>query len=444
MQCTQTESEGLSRVFRVVVPSRDLQVKLDAKVEEVRGKATLKGFRPGKAPAAHIRKMYGPGMLQEIVNETIQRTTQEAIQQADVRPATEPHLHLESDLEAVFRGETDLAFHFHVEVLPEIEPTGLDALTLERLVAPVSDAHVEEAMQKLLESNPDWVAKDGPLVKGDAATIDFLGKIDGVPFEGGAAEGARIEIGSGQFIPGFEEGLIGMTAGQEGAIEVRFPVPYAAEALAGKDAVFEVKVTSAEQSQTPEFNDAFAQKFGFDTAEALRERLREQLQAEHDRLSRLRSKRSLFDVLDSTHQFDLPPAMTEAEFSNIWQQVQADRQQGRLDEDDAGKSLEELEADYRKIAERRVRLGLLLAEIGRRENVQVTEQELTQALAAQARQFPGRERQVFEFYQRNAGALAQLRAPIFEEKVVDLLLAWATFTDREVSREELAADVEAA
>lgn len=442
MQCTQTESEGLSRVFRVVIPRQDLQVKLDAKVEEVRGKATLKGFRPGKAPASHIRKLYGPGLLREIVDEAVQSSTQQAILQADVRPATEPHLHLESDIESVLRGDADLAFHFHVEVLPEIEPAGLEGLELERLVAPVSDTQIEESAKALLESNPDWVAKDGAAEKGDALTIDFVGKIDDIPFEGGAAEAARIVLGSNQFIPGFEDGLIGLSAGQEGKVEVRFPASYAAEHLAGKDAVFDVKVSAVERSQPPELDDTFAQKFGFSDAEALRSRLREQLQAEHNRFTRLRLKRALFDKLDGANSFELPPAMIEAEFRQIWSQIEADRQAGRLDEEDAAKSPEALEADYRKIAERRVRLGLLLAEIGRRENVQVTEQELTQALAAQARQYPGRERQVVEFYQRNANALAQLRAPIFEEKVVDLLLARASLSDREVSREELAEDAE--
>jgi len=444
MQCTQTESEGLSRVFRVVIPRQDLQAKLDAKVDEVRGKASLKGFRPGKAPAAHIRKLYGQGLMRDIVDEAVQRSTQEAIEQAEVRPATEPHLHLESDIETVLRGEADLAFHFHLQVLPEIEPAGLDGLALERLVAPVADAQVDAAIKDLVEGNPDWVAKEGPAEKGDAVVIDFLGKIDDVPFEGGAAEGARVVIGSNQFIPGFEDGLIGLAAGAEGKVEVRFPTPYAAEALAGKDAVFEVTVKTVEQTQTPAFDDAFAAKYGFDSAEKLRERLRDQVQAEHDRLTRLRLKRALFDKLDEAHSFELPPAMVDAEFKQIWSQVEADRQQGQLDAEDSAKTPEQLEADYRRIAERRVRLGLLLAEIGRRENVQISDQELNTALIAQARQFPGREKQVFEFYQRNAGALAQLRAPLFEDKVVDLLLSRATLTDREVTREELLEEGEAA
>ncbi|MBY0448825.1 MAG: trigger factor [Hyphomonadaceae bacterium] len=444
MQCTQTQSEGLSRVFRVVVPRTDLQQRLDAKVEEVRGKTNLKGFRPGKAPAAHIKKLYGKGLLREIIDDAVQRSTREALDQADVRVATEPSLHLESDLEKVARGEADLAFHFHVEVLPEIEPAGLEGLSLERLVAPVAEAQVDELVAQLLKNNRTWEVKEGAAATGDLVTIDFLGKLDGEPFEGGAAEGAKVELGAGQFIPGFEEGVSGLAAGEEKTLEIRFPDTYAAEHLAGKDAVFEIKVQQVEASLTPTLDDAFAEKLGIESAEKVRALLRGQIEAEHAGQSRMRLKRVLFDVLDKTNTgFALPPAMVEAEFQQIWRQVDGDRQRGQLDADDAGKSEEELRADYRRIAERRVRLGLLLAEIGKRMGVVVTDQELTTALTAEARRYPGQEKQVFEFFQNNPGALAQLRAPIFEDKVVDRLVAQAEVTEKEVSREDLFSEMDA-
>jgi trigger factor len=444
MQCTQTQSEGLSRVFRVVVPRTDLQQRLDAKVEEVRGKTNLKGFRPGKAPAAHIKKLYGRGLLREIIDDAVQHSTQKALSEADVRVATEPHLHLESDLESVERGEADLAFHFHVEVLPEIEPAGLEGLSLERLVAPVSEAQMEEAVERLLKGARSWEAKEGPAESGDLVTIDFVGTLDGEAFEGGSAEGAKVEIGAGQFIPGFEDGLLGLSAGEEKTLEIRFPEDYAAAHLAGKDAAFAVTVALVEAPQEGALDDAFAAKLGLESAERVRELLRQQIENEHAAQSRMRLKRELFDKLDEVNSFALPPAMVGAEFQQIWRQVESDREKGQLDADDAGKSEEELRTDYTRIAERRVRLGLLLAEIGKRKQVQVSDQELTAALTAEARRYPGQEKQVFEFFQKNPAALAQLRAPIFEDKVVDRIVAEAAVSEREVSREELFSEEEPA
>lgn len=440
MQCIQTQSEGLSRVFRVVIDRGDLQAKLDQKIDQVRGRVQLKGFRPGKAPAAHIKKIYGQGLLRELIDEEVQRGTREALK--DVRPASEPHLHLETDIERVTSGEADLAFHFHVEVLPDFTPVDPSGVELERLTAPVSEEQVEEAVRDLLKANADWAEKEGAAEEGDALTIDFVGKIDGEAFEGGSAEEARVVIGSNQFIPGFEDGLKGLSAGAEKALEVRFPEGYAASHLAGKEAVFDVKVRKVEAPVESTLDDAFAQKFGLESAEAVRRALRERIEAEHNRQSRLKLKRALFDKLDAAHDFELPPSMVEAEFQQIWRQVEQDRETGSLDAEDAAKSEDELKADYRRIAERRVRLGLVLAEIGRLNNVQVSDQELGAALAARARQFPGQEQQVFDFYRSNAGALAQLRAPIYEEKAVDFILELAKVSEREVSREALFAEAE--
>lgn len=440
MECTQTQSEGLNRVFRVVIPRQQLQVALEGKIDEVRGKVALKGFRPGKAPTAHIRKVYGPGLLREIIENEVQNGTRKAIEEASVRVATEPHLHLEADMEAVVRGEADLSFHFHVEVMPDIAPLAPESLIIARLTAPVTEAQIDALEKDLLANNRDWQAKDGAASDGDRVELNFLGRIDGEAFEGGAAEGARVVIGSNQFIPGFEPGLLGLSAGDEKNLEVQFPDDYGVATLAGKPAVFEIKVLTVEGPLDAALDDAFAQKFGLEDVAALRAALRTQLESEHAKQSRLRMKRVLFDQLDSAHAFDLPPAMVNAEFGQIWSQVEADKARGGLDAEDAAKSEEDLRADYRRIAERRVRLGLILAEIGQRSNVQITQQELSNAILAQARQFPGQEKQVFEFYQKNPNALAQVRAPIYEEKVVDYILELAKIEEREVSREELFAD----
>ena len=442
MQCTETESQGLSRVFRVVIPRMELQAKLDAKVNEVRSKTSLKGFRPGKAPPAHIKKIYGQGLLREIVETEVERSMRDTLQEAKVRAASEPHPHLESDLGSVLRGESDLAFHFHLEVMPEFEPIEVEGLELERWVAPADEAQLAEAEAALLKAQRDWQDKDGPAEEGDAVTIDFLGKIDGEAFEGGTAEDARVVIGAKQFIPGFEEGLAGLSAGDEKTVEATFPEDYPAAHLAGKTAQFEVAVKAVQRGVEPSLDDEFAQKLGLESAEAVRQALKRQIEAEHQRQSRLRLKRALFDKLDVAHGFALPEGMVQAEFGQIWSQIEADRAQGRLDAEDAEKSEDDLRADYRRISERRVRLGLVLAEIGRRNNVQVTEQELTTALAAQARQYPGREREVFEYFQKNAGALAQIRAPIYEDKIVDFIVELAKVQERIVSREELFAELD--
>lgn len=440
MQCTQTQSEGLNRVFRVVIPRQQLQAALDGKIDEVRGKVALKGFRPGKAPTEHIRKVYGPNLLREIIDSEVQKGTRKAIEEAAVRVATEPHLHLEADIDAVVRGEADLSFHFHVEVMPDFAPVQPETLRLERLVAPIEDSQIDSAQLDLLRNSRDWADKDGAAADGDRVELDFLGRIDGEAFEGGAAEGAQVVIGSNQFIPGFEPGLIGLRAGDEKVLEVQFPDEYGVTTLAGKPASFEVKVLAVQAPVEQTLDEAFAQKFGLESVEALRNALRSQLEAEHAKQSRLRVKRVLFDQLDSAHSFDLPPAMVNAEFSQIWSQVEADKARGGLDAEDAAKSEESLKADYLRIAERRVRLGLILAEIGQRSNVQISQQELSNAIIAQARQFPGQEKQVFEYFQKNPNALAQVRAPIYEEKVVDYILELATIEERVVSREELFAD----
>jgi trigger factor len=440
MECTITDTDALSRTFRVVIPASQLEAQLNAKIEEVRPRVQLKGFRAGMVPASHIRKVYGPSIIREIIDEEVQKSTQEAIKQADVRIASEPHLHLESDLEKVAGGKEDLAFHFHVDLMPDFEPADPASIVLERPVTAVKDDQVEEALAGIAKANRTFEDKDGAAADGDAVTIDFLGKLDGEPFDGGAAEGATLTLGSKQFIPGFEEQLIGAKVGDERQLDVTFPEDYPSENLKGRAATFDVKVHAVKAPKETPINDEFAARLGFQNIDEVRDALRQRIQAEHSGQSRAKAKRKLFDLLDAGHAFDLPKGMVDAEFGQIWSQLEQDRQNGRLDDEDAAKSPEDLEKEYRAIAERRVRLGLILAEIGRRNNVEVREDEVAAAVGEQARRFPGQERQVIEFYQKNPGALAQVRAPIYEEKVVDFILELAKVSNVEVSREDLFKD----
>ncbi len=439
MECSTT-SEGLTRVFHIKIPAADLQRQLDAKIVEVGPKVQLKGFRPGKVPPAHIRKVYGPEIFNDIINEEIQKSTQEAIKTADVRPLTQPHHHLESDIEQVREGKADLAFFFHIDVMPDFEPVDVSTITLERPVTAVSEEQVDEALAELAKQNRPFEETDAAAADGDALTIDFLGKVDGVAFEGGSAENAPLLLGSKQFIPGFEEQLIGAKAGDERVLNVTFPESYGAENLAGKAATFDVTVKKVQTPKDAPVDDAFAEKLGLKSVGEVRDALRKRIEAEHNAQSRAKAKRRLFDQLDAGHVFDLPKSMVESEFDGIWRQILADKEADRQDPEDAGKSDEELEKEYRGISERRVRLGLVLAEIGRRNNVQVPEDEVNAALGRQARQFPGQERQVIEYFQKNPGAMAQIRAPIYEEKVVDFILELAKITDKPVSREDLFAE----
>jgi trigger factor len=440
MQLTEARSEGLLRVYRVVIPAADLVQELNAKIEEVRPRVRLNGFRPGKVPAAHIRKIYGPAMMKDVIDEQVQKGTQASLEQARLRPASEPRLDLKSDINEVQAGHADLAFDLSVEVMPDFEPADPGSLSLERPIAPVEESQVDEALATLLKENRTYEDKDGAAADGDALTIDFVGKIDGEAFEGGSAEDAVIVLGSKQLIPGFEDQLIGAKAGDERALNVTFPDDYAVEQLKAKPAVFEVKVKAVKAPKESQADDAFAAQMGFGKIDEVRDALRSRIEADHAAQSRAKVKRALFDHLDKMHSFDLPPGMVEAEFGTIWRQVDADRKAGRLDPDEAGKSEDELKADYRRIAERRVRLGLVLAEIGRRNKVEVTQQEVNQAIVAQARSFPGREREIADLYAKRPALLAQIRAPIYEEKVVDFILELAKVANRTVTREELFAD----
>lgn len=444
MQVTQTKAEGLSREFEVAVPAAELLEKLDARIEEIRPQMRLKGFRPGKVPASHVKRMFGKSIMSEVVEGAIQEANQKAIEDADVRPASQPHPHLKSDMEQVLDGKADLEYHMHFDVMPEFEPIDVATLSVERPVCEIDESEVEEAIGKIAEQNTQYEARgdEDKAEDGYAVIIDFLGKIDGEPFEGGKAEQQAVVIGSNRFIPGFEEQLIGVKKDDETELNVTFPEEYASEDLAGKDAVFEVKVHEVREPKTPELDDEFAKGLGLEGIDQLREMVTGQLQAEHDSMSRQKAKRALLDELDKAHDFELPSGMVNAEFNQIWQQLQQEKQAGRLSDEDAEKSDEDLEKEYREIAERRVRLGLVLAEIGRGQEIQITQEEVNAALIAEARRFPGQEQQVIEMFQKNPQMVDQLRAPIYEDKVVDHILETATVTDKAVSKEDLFADEE--
>jgi trigger factor len=442
LQITQKSGDGLSRVYGVTVPAQDLAEKLEAKIAEIRPRMNIKGFRPGKVPAAHVKRMYGKSLMSEIVQQELNEAPQKAIDEAKVRVAASPDLKLENaHIEKVLDGKADLAFDLAIQVMPEFEPADIAGIELKRPVHEVSDEEIEEQLKQIADSNKSYEAKpDGEAAEdGDMVVADFVGRIDGEAFEGGAMEGAEIVIGSGRFIPGFEEQLKGAKAGESRTLDVTFPEDYAAETLKGRAAEFETTVKEVRAPKSDVLmDDDFAKRVGFDTLDALKEAVRNQTAQQYGAASRFKAKRALLDVLDEQHSFDLPPGMVESEFNAIWSQVEAERAAGELSDEDKEKSDEQLRSEYRRIAERRVRLGLVLAEIGQRYNVQVSEQEMQQALFAEIRRYPReQQQQAFQFFQQNPAAQAQLRAPIYEEKVVDLILERAKVEDVPVSKEEL-------
>ncbi|CAN5232848.1 trigger factor [soil metagenome] len=440
MQVVEKSTEGLSRVIGVTIPAAELNGKLDAKLKEVAPQMKLKGFRPGKVPAAHVKKTFGREFMGEIINAELNETSQKALDDANLRPAAPAEMKLISDMDKVILGQEDLSYEMALEVMPDFTPVDPKTLKLARPTYEASEADLDEALTELAGQAKNYEDKKGKAVKaadGDQLTIDFLGKLDGEPFEGGAAEDADLVIGSNRFIPGFEEQLKGAKVGDEKTIEVTFPADYNAANLAGKLATFDVKVKAIKAEAPAVVDEEFAKRIGLESLDKLKEILRDNLNQQYAGAARFKLKRALLDQLDTAHSFDLPPKMVDAEFDGIWQQVQADKDKGDLPEDDAAKSEDELKTEYRAIAERRVRLGLVLAEIGRANNVGVTDQELNTAIMAEARNYPGQERMVLDFYKQNPNAAAQMRAPIYEEKVVDLIFSQAETTDTPITKEEL-------
>jgi trigger factor len=435
-------ADGLERSFHVTVPRAELATKLAQRIEQIRPQVRLKGFRPGKVPASHIRKMFGRSMMDEIVEEAVSDWSRKMLVERDLRPAGVPHIHLECDAEAVAKGEADLDFHMHVEVMPEFTPPEPNTLSLKRPTAKVADEDVEKSLKELADTQKTYEPKPkgGKAEREDNLLIDFVGKVGGEEFEGGSAEDAEIVLGAGRLIPGFEDQLLGAAEGEERAVKVKFPDDYPVEKLQGKAGTFDVKVKAVRRPVPPKIDDDLAKSLGLADLSALRQALKSNLEREFTAQSRQRVKRRLLDALDKDQTFELPQRMVDMEFDAIWNRVQTDMKAGMLDDEDRGKSEDELKADYRKIAERRVRLGLVLAEIGRVHNVDITTEELARAINAEARRYPGREAEIARYFSENAGARAQLRAPLYEEKVVDYILELADVANEDVDRETLFAD----
>ena len=447
MEITETLSDGLKREFQIQVPAADLEARLTERLGELKDRVQLRGFRPGKVPMAHLRKIYGKAVMAETIEALIRELNAKVVTDHGLKLAMEPKVTIpneETEVEKVIGGQSDLAYTLAVEVLPKIELADFKGIKLERPVAEVTDVQVSEALDRIAEQNRPFTARGegGKVEKGDRVVIDFTGTLEGVPFEGGTGGDVGVNVGSGTFIPGFEDQLIGMAAGETRQVKVTFPSNYMNAQLAGKDAEFNVTAKTVEAPAEVTVDDAFAKQLGLDSLDKLKEAVKTRVQQEHTGLSRQRVKRQLLDKLDEMHKFALPPTLAEEEFKNVWNAVDSDlKGQGRSFEDE-GTTEEKAREEYRGIAERRVRLGLVLAEIGERNKIAVTDEEITRAIVERARQVPGREQEVWEFYQKNPGALASIRAPIFEEKVVDFLLELATVSEKQVSREELLKDDE--
>lgn len=449
MEVIEKSAEGLDRRFTVKVSAAELDRKLEERLERMKGRIHLKGFRKGKAPVSFLKKMYGKGVMGEIVEDIVSETSTKAFADRNLQPATTPHPHFHVDMEEVIAGKADLEYEVHAEILPSFEPMDVAALMLTRPVAEVPGEDVDEALQNIADQQRAYSPREESekARKGDMLVIDYVGSVDGEEFEGGKGEDQEIVLGSGRFIPGFENQLEGVKAGDEVSVKVTFPEDYGSEKLAGKEAVFAVTVKEVKAPEEVAIDDELARKVGLETLDELKQRIRERIEADYKRLSRAHVKRALLDKLDAAHDFELPKGMVDAEFNQIWAQVE----NAERDEEDKDKTEEELKAEYRKIAERRVRLGLVLAEIGKRADVKVPQEQLQRAIQEQAlrdaqiMQMQGQDinpQQVLQFYQQNPQAVAQIRAPLFEEQVVDYILERAEVTDKAVSKEELMKDPE--
>jgi trigger factor len=448
MQTTETLSQGLKREYQVVLAASELAEKLDAQLAGLKDKVRINGFRPGKVPAAHLKRLYGKSIMGDVLQEAVNNAQQQILADNKLRLAGQPKIDFPEDreeLEKALEAAGDLKFSIAFEVLPAFEVGSFEDIELERLVADVPDEDVQQSLDQLIERNRTYEPReDGAAAQsGDKLTIDFVGRIGDEAFEGGTAEAVDLVLGSGQFIPGFEGQLEGAKAGEERKVVVTFPADYQAEKLAGQEATFDVTVKTVAAPAAAVVDDAFAKNFGFDSLEKLREAIHSRIKADFDAASRAKLKRALLDKLDEKFSFDLPQDMVEQEFEGIWRQVVAEQTQTGKTFADEGTTEEEQRAEYRTIAERRVRLGLVVAEVGEKAGVTVVDDEVSRAVMERARQFPGQEKMFFDYYQKNPGALAEIRAPIYEEKVVEHIVAQAKVTDKTVSKEDLFKEDEA-
>ena len=439
MQVTETKNEGLSREYSIVIPAADIEDRVLSKLAEIGQQVTIPGFRKGKVPTKLLRQRYGQSVLGDVIQDAVVESSSQAITDQSLTPATQPKIDVTK-----FEDAEDLEYTMAVEVMPEITAVDFKTLKLQRLTCDISDEEIEKSManiaSEMVRSEPIKRARKAR--KDDIVVINFVGSIDGEEFEGGKAEDFQLTLGSERFIPGFEDQLIGAKSEEHVTVNVSFPEDYAAENLKGKDAVFEVDIKEIRERVETPIDDELAKSLGLESLDQLKDGTRQQLEQNYTMFSRNRLKRVLLDQLDESHDFEIPPGMVETEVESIWEQFEQARSEERLDDEEKDKSEEELREEYRKIASRRVRLGLLLAEVGRTNNIEVSAEEVNQAMLQEVRKFPGQERQVMEYFQQNQQAMAGLRAPIFEDKVIDFILEIAEVTDRSVTPEELMADPE--
>jgi len=448
MHVTETLAEGLKHEFQISVPASDLDAKADARLVDLKDKVRLNGFRPGKVPVSHLKKVYGRSVMAETIDQTIRDTNSQIFTERGFRLATEPKITMPTEQKAVediLTGKSDLTYTVSIEVVPPIQLADFKSFTVEKPVAEVTDADVDEAIKRIADQNRAFAEKgEGAKAEtGDRVTISFKGTINGTPFEGGTGEGIQVTIGSNTFIPGFEEQLLGIAAGETRTLKVSFPKNYASEKLAGQPAEFETTATLIEAPQDTAISDDFAKTLGLESLDKLKEAARERLKAEFASATRQRVKRMLLDRLDESHRFEAPPSLVDEEFNLMWNSIKAEMESSGKTFADENTTEEAAKEEYRKIADRRVRLGLVLSEIGEKNKITVTDDEVSRAVIERARQMPGREKEVWDYYRNNANALAQLRAPIYEDKVVDFILELANVTEKKVTREDLYRDDEA-
>ena len=439
MEVIETSTEGLKREFKITVPAKDLQDQMQHRLEELGRNVKLPGFRPGKVPLPLLKKRFGASVMGELVQKTVADSSSKALEERGLRPAGQPKVEITE-----FGEDKNLEYNLAVELIPDIKPIDFAAVELERLVVEIGDGELDEALKRLSErlGQPQAPAEPRPAREGDVLVIDFTGRIDGVEFPGGSATDHYLQLGSKSLIPGFEDQLIGATVDEQRQVNVTFPEEYGNKEVAGKQAVFDVKVKQVLERTPATIDDELAKRLGVENVEALKDAQRKQLEKDYAEVARQRLKRQLLDVLADKHDFEVPAGLVEAEFGAIWKQIEADREANRLDPEDEGKSEEQLKEEYRAIAVRRVKLGLLLSEVGRMNNVQITNEEVSRALVAEARRYPGQERKVMEFYQNSPQAMLQLRAPIYEDKVIDFIVESAKVSERRLSSGDLARELQ--
>ena len=440
MQITETATEGLRREFKVVIPAADIEQRVTSRLSEIGRTVRLPGFRPGKVPMTVLKKRYGSAVMGEVLERAVNDTSGEALREQNLRPALQPKVEI-----TAFNEGTDLEFKLAVEVLPDIQPMDFGELKLERLKPEIPEDEVQQALERVAKQQRKSEIAERAAETGDVVVVDFKGSVDGKEFPGGSAEGYSLELGTASFIPGFEDQLVGAKAGETRTVSVTFPADYGAADLAGKAASFEVKVKEVRGLQAQPIDDSLAQAVGMEKLDELRQSVSEQIERNYDELARQRLKRTLLDRLAERHEFAVPQGMVDIEFGAIWRQFEQERvRQKSAGEPEAEEPIneEELKTEYRGIAERRVRLGLLLAEVGRNHNISVTPDEINRSLMDRARQFPGQERRVLEYYRNHPEAIDQIRAPMFEDKVIDFILERAELTERRVPVADLLKDDE--